>query len=463
MPRKCEMCWRQPNFGCAGGRGPTRCREHAGPEMTNVVKARCTWEGGCDVHCSFGQPGRRAERCREHAVEGMVNVIARYSRRCEGTAPGGGDGEESCCPLQPSFGFLPGGEGDNDNDNDARRQKVRPTHCSVHRKEGMRNVVVRGCEVHGCEARPLYGRPQNERGSIPARCHAHREEGMVDVVSKLCDFEEEDGSRCSKHPVYGVENGRPTRCRDHAMDGMTNVKHKRCEQAGCNTFAFFGRASGERPSACERHAIPGMVNVRAKTCVTCSAASSYNPDFEGRCFRCFVYAFPESALVRNFRTKEGATIAFLRERFAKSLDMREDKRMLDGCSNYRPDIVFDLGDRVLVVEIDEEQHRGYDGTCENRRTMSLFQDANGRECGGRPLIIVRFNPDGYAMGKTHVAVPSCWRRTPKTGLLVVRDPTAWQRRLEALQDVVTACTEAPVGTLKEVHEVKLFYDGHVDA
>ena len=204
-----------------------------------------------------------------------------------------------------------------------------------------------------------------------------------------------------------------------------------------------------------------MINVVQRRCVTCTATSS-TPRYLDRCFRCFVYEFPESKLVRNYKTKEAATLAFLRERFA-AYDMREDKTVPEGCSKYRPDLIFDFGDRVIIVEVDEHQHRAYETICENRRTMALFVDVNGGDValGGRPLVVIRFNPDEYQPeGADAKLVPSCWKRTPKTQLLSVRDVGAWHGRLEALQRSIEEHVAAPAETLKEVHEVRLFYDGH---
>lgn len=42
----------------------------------------------------------------------------------------------------------------------------------------------------------------------------------------------------------------------------------------------------------------------------------------------------------------------------------------------------------MVVENDEFGHKNTD--CENKRMMQLFID-----CGNRPIVFLRFNPDGY--------------------------------------------------------------------
>ena len=57
-----------------------------------------------------------------------------------------------------------------------------------------------------------------------------------------------------------------------------------------------------------------------------------------------------------------------------------------------------------------DQHVYHACVCENRRTMEIFQDGKSR-----PLVIVRFNPDGYQRTDGR-KVPSCWDSTPSQGL-----------------------------------------------
>ena len=398
--------------------------------MTNVVKPRCGYGGWCPTHCSFGPVGGRAVRCETHIEPGMVNVFDVYARRCKGA-----DG----CPTQPTFGLELGV----------------PTHCKLCRSDDMFNVVCKRCDYDDgkCKERALYGLED----SCPSRCREHKMPTMWDVVSKLCNY----GGGCKNYPVYGLEQGRPTRCGEHNDDDMPDVKHKRCEEGRCTTYAFFGLPGGS-PTFCFEHAKTneGLVNVSSKHCFTCATAYSYNRAHEGRCFRCFIDEFPQSKLVRNYKTKEAATMLFLRNHFS-ALGMREDKRVPGGCSKYRPDLVLDLSDRVIISEVDENQHWCYEQTREFRRTMALKHDLNrGEGLADRPLVLIRFNPDGYSplVGKRRV--PSCWKHDPTTGLLGVRDAAAWQERLEVLRSSIAAHICAPIESLKEVHEVRLFYDGY---
>jgi len=55
-------------------------------------------------------------------------------------------------------------------------------------------------------------------------------------------------------------------------------------------------------------------------------------------------------------------------------------RVVDGgCSRRRPEILLDMGDYVVVVEIDENQQQYYDCVCENKAF-----DADICGCGFSP-------------------------------------------------------------------------------
>ncbi len=62
--------------------------------------------------------------------------------------------------------------------------------------------------------------------------------------------------------------------------------------------------------------------------------------------------------------------------------------MLNGCSQKRPDVFFDLPSHCVIVEIDENQHRAYEESCECARLCEIVSGI-----GGRSVIVIRFNPD----------------------------------------------------------------------
>ena len=134
-------------------------------------------------------------------------------------------------------------------------------------------------------------------------------------------------------------------------------------------------------------------------------------------------------------------------------------RRVDGTgecgSRRRPDWIVDLGTHAIIVEIDEDQHRGYDSTCENKRLMELFGDL-----GDRPMVVVRFNPDDYvdANGQT---VPSPIKYHAKLGVPVIARRAEWDTRITRLVSVVRGHVAWGVrngAPDKTVDVVSLFFD-----
>ena len=60
------------------------------------------------------------------------------------------------------------------------------------------------------------------------------------------------------------------------------------------------------------------------------------------------------------------------------------------CGRERPDRVYDFGDKILILECDENQHRERACTCEQIRMVNI-----GQSFGGVPVYFIRWNPDDY--------------------------------------------------------------------
>ena len=134
----------------------------------------------------------------------------------------------------------------------------------------------------------------------------------------------------------------------------------------------------------------------------------------------------------------------------------EDERPC-ASSGRKPDVLIDMGEWVVVVEVDEGQHKqdSYKSTCENKRIMQIFDDM-----GRRPTVFIRFNPDNY-VDAAGIKVSSPWTVDGRTGsaLHVSADNrSVWQTRLEALASAMErAMSNRPE---QDVSIVKLYYDGY---
>jgi hypothetical protein len=100
---------------------------------------------------------------------------------------------------------------------------------------------------------------------------------------------------------------------------------------------------------------------------------------------------------------------------------------------------------TVLVECDEDQHRDY--ACENKRMMQLFQDL-----GSRPLVVIRFNPDAYAIEGGRIE--GCFKHTQSGSWRVQRKE--WKKRIKRLVKVMTRhLSTVPTKELTIEH---LFYD-----
>lgn len=193
------------------------------------------------------------------------------------------------------------------------------------------------------------------------------------------------------------------------------------------------------------HKKPNMINVVGKTCKTYLCFTTVGFKYDDYCLYCFIHLFPDKPISRNYKTKEKAVTDFILQNF-NQYDWMMDKKVADGCSKRRPDALLDLGDKIIIVEIDENQHTDY--SCENKRIMQLSQDLDHR-----PITFIRFNPDSYV--ENNKKVSSCWC-VDKAGICKINKKTEWSNRLNKLKDYISESIQNIPD--KTIATVTLFYD-----
>jgi hypothetical protein len=160
---------------------------------------------------------------------------------------------------------------------------------------------------------------------------------------------------------------------------------KCCEKCPC----------GKYTTRCKIHG--GSQLCKAPLCET-RGIKKYN----GYCLPCCIHYCPEIQVSRNFKTKENDVVARVLEKYP-DFNWIADKKIQDGCSKRRPDLLLDFGSHVIIVEVDENKHTTYDCSCQNKRLMEISQDI-----GHKPVVFIRFNPDAY-VNQEGKKVTSCWR------------------------------------------------------
>jgi len=319
---------------------------------------------------------------------------------------------------------------------------LKARYCSVHKKEGMVNVKSKTCIHEGCRKIPIF----NTEGEANALyCATHKKEGMVDVKHKTCIHE-----GCRKRPTFNTEGeANALYCATHKKEGMVNVKSKTCIHEGCRKIPTFNTEGEANALYCATHKKEGMVDVKSKTCYHNWCSIRATDKYDGYCLRCYIYTFPDKPVARNYKTKERAVVEFVCERFPEHTWIT-DKKINDGCSMRRPDILVDLGYQVLIIEIDENAHQDYDCSCENKRIMELSQDV-----GHRPIVFIRFNPDSYI--KDDKKIPSCWDNNIN-GICVVKYKEDWEYRLSILEEQIKYWNSSCNSTTITLEIIQLFYD-----
>jgi hypothetical protein len=68
--------------------------------------------------------------------------------------------------------------------------------------------------------------------------------------------------------------------------------------------------------------------------------------------------------------------------------MVDTNKPVNECSKRRPDVYYDCFTHVVIVEIDENQHKNYDSSCECARLSEIMGSI-----AGKPGTIIRYNPD----------------------------------------------------------------------
>ena len=150
------------------------------------------------------------------------------------------------------------------------------------------------------------------------------------------------------------------------------------------------------------------------------------------------------------KTKEKVISDYILEYF-KNITIIVDRQIYDGCSKRRPDMFIDLGYQVLIIEIDEHQHKTYESSCENKRIMEISKDISHR-----PLVFIRFNPDSYKNINNNI-ICSCWTINKKGICIIKKDKIdEWNNRLEQLKSNVQYWIDNK--TDKTVEIIELFYD-----
>ena len=240
--------------------------------------------------------------------------------------------------------------------------------------------------------------------------------------------------------IFCEHNRRKVYCKDCGGSGLCEHNRRKTQCKECNGSLFCEHK--QRKHLCKP--CGGKYICKSSWCET-----QGNKKYEGYCLRCFVNLFPDKPNTRNYKTKEKCVVDCITEALPQ-FTWVADKKVKDGCSKRRPDLLLDLGSHIIIVEVDENKHTDYDCSCEHKRLMELSQDLQHR-----PIVFIRFNPDDYT-NQDNILVRSCWKVNKLGVMQIMKTKEAeWKERMACLKLQIQYWVENP--TEKMVEIVELFY------
>ncbi len=418
-------CTSQPNFNIPGGKA-IYCSKHKLSDMVNVMYTPCCYSN-CVSQASYNILGQPARYCAKHKTKDMISLKKRI---CEFYG----------CTLSAIFD-LPGGKG---------------KFCGKHKTEAMIDIIHKICQNDTCTMRAIYDIP-NGKGKF---CTNHKEENMIDISStNRCNFLDckikgaafgnpGDSTRfCIKHKepdminlnlvkctecttgsIYGIPGSKSTHCAKHRKPGMIRRSKHKCKIKKCSNIAIYG--TNFTAIHCETHKDEHDINLIERECSSCSLIMIL--DENNKCEYCNPEIFKYNKLY-----KQTLLMNYLDSLTKLPIPNSTDKTIENtACGKERPDRVYDLGDKIIIVECDEHQHKYYSKECEIVRMLNI-----GQAFGGTPVYFIRWNPDDYIPFNTNDNIIILKERLQIIGKLI--------------ENIVNKTYTLPLGLVSVLY---LFYD-----
>jgi hypothetical protein len=379
--------------------------------------------------------GREKSRCKECGGSGICEhgKEKRYCKECGGSGICEHNKRKQYCKECGGSGYCEHG-----------RQKETCKECDGRQicEHNNRKATCKECGGSAfCEHSKRKSRCKECGGSEICE-HNKRKE-----ICKECG-----GSAFCEH---GINKPRCKECGGSAYCEHDKVK-TRCKECGGSAFCEHGK----HKQICKECGGSAFCkhNKQKRYCKECGGSSLCKTEqcetrgikkYNGYCLPCCIQVCPEIEVSRNYKTKEKDVVDRITIAFP-NFTWIADKKIKDGCSQRRPDLLLDMGSHIIIVEVDENQHSEYDCSCENKRLMQLSQDV-----GHRPIVFIRFNPDAYT-NPDGLLVKSCWKLN-KIGVmsLVKTKESEWIDRINTLKTQIQYWIDNP--TEKTIEIIQLFY------
>ena len=351
----------------------------------------------CKKKSKYGIKQKHASRCELHKTNGMVTQSRYYCHhgrqksRCKDCKGG------SICEHNSIKQFC---------------KECKGTSLCKHNKRKSRCVECKGKEICIHKKRKEYcyeckGSQICTHGKLKQYC---KECGG----SQICTH--------GKQKQYCKECGGNRICKH-------NKQKSRCKECGGSQICIHK----QEKKYCKKCGI-GNTLCKNSFCVTSSTKK-----YDKYCIHCFANMFPDDPRTLNIRkkSKEIKVVSYISQKingFVHDKPLYVD--LQGGCcdSKRRIDLRKLINGTMLCIEIDENQHQGYDAQDEKNRYDNLFMDFSGK------YIFIRYNPDKFKLDG------------------IVKNPQ-FEKRMEKLIELINKQIERieAYNNTEPVEIIKLFY------
>jgi hypothetical protein len=363
----------------------------------------------CAKNAIYNYVGLKAKFCKDHKEDGMIDVKHKKCehnkqktkcKECTPTAYCSHGKLKERCKLCGGSAFCEHGkrkdnciECDGNSICEHKKQKRNCKDCggsAICEHGKYKNICIE------CGGSSLCIHNKQKRYCKECDGSAFCEHGKYKIYCSECD----GASLCIHSKVKHY-------CKE--CDGSAFCEHgkykDKCQQCGtglCQSEACSIYDNTERPLA--QHLVNGLK----------------------LCRNCYNHLVPGDAKPKTLVRKEQFVLAEIQRQLPELEDffVLWDCPIDGGCSNKRPDMLYDFGIGCLVIEIDEDAHKSEDPSCREKRMCEIFLDL-----GERPLIFIRFNPDRYGTREP------IFRMTLKTHQLRCNE-TEFEYRMEKLVEEI---------------------------
>ena len=370
-------CGTRMSFGFVGQKKALFCQNCKPEEAVNVVSRKCE----CELSSpSFGIEGKTKRKwCKHCPTLPPDAVILNYRKLC------------LCKSVCPSFKII---------------GMYDVLFCVKCKPENSEHIYHVKCQCGTIASYGLLG------DDIPKWCFKCSPEEAVDVVRKKCE-------KCSTRiKLYNFPGQTPVFCGICKEKGMIYRSTKKCCSLKCRGFAIYGPSLNLR-LRCDAHKLENDFNLVEKDCVSCGLPNIL--DKNNKCQYCDETNFKNFLKRKEFIIKDFLVANkmgdFIQNKVANGSD----------CGLERVDFFWDLKTHIVILEVDEDQHKNYQCDCEQIRMVNVTQTF-----GGTPVFWIRYNPDKFKTMEQHVNITDNQRQAHLLDWLKL----AFNRDVQQLAEVV---------------------------